>query len=274
MDGQNINQQPSQPLTETTSATPQTSQPGSTSTPVTPQTPVEPATATPEPTPPAAEQTPSAASAQPPLPDPVMPATPTPVKPSPKGSMNPWMIISFVLLAVVLAGSVYMYMFAKNQPKEPTVMMYPKTTKTALSPTLAVSLTPSPSGTQSAANGTVSGTLCYPSSVIPAGTITAKSVVTGKELTQPYVGSQNSGGTTYTMPLPVDTYHLKFTPTQYSTIIGFYTDYSTCVGNPTGANCTGQKVRPLLPVAVTASTTVKDVNLCDYYYPTNTPPQF
>ncbi|SRR5260221_3778709 len=189
----------------------------------------------------------------------------------PKKGFNLWMIATFVLLAALLAGGAYY--FGKMQGNgNPNMPIY--TSPTPSSPPAAVSPTTIPSPTGPSANaGTVTGTLCYPASGIPAGTITAKSTTTNKEFTQSYPGTANGGGTTYSLSLAPDVYHMKFTPTQYATVIGYYTDYSTCVGNP-GPNCSGQKTRPLLPVTVTTGATISAVNLCDYYYPPDNPPQF
>lgn len=268
-------------------------QPQSEASPMTPPAPTPEPPVTPEPTapeatmspapenPPAPDQT--AAAPQPateslqatvplPDPDPAQQNATAPSMPSHKGGFNWWLIMSLVLLVLVACGGVYMYMLSSKQPAQEAVRM--ATPTKAVSPTTAVSLTPAPSGTASAGLGRVAGTMCYPASGIPAGIITAKDTTTGKEYTQTYTGTGNGASTSYTLDLPVGSYHLKFTPTQYPTVVGYYTDYSSCVGNPSGANCSGQKVRPLLAATVSANLTVQNVNLCDYYYPTNNPPQF
>ncbi len=195
------------------------------------------------------------------------------VPPTPKKGISIWLVLSFIVLLFAGIGGLYFYM-VNNMQSIPTVprLAYPnKATK----PTVAVNLSPSPSSTQSAVGqGSVSGTLCYPSSTIPAGTITAKDMTTNKLYTQAYAGSGAAGSTTYTFSLPIGMYYLKFTPTQNQTVVGYYTDYSSCVGNSTNPNCSGQKLRPLLAATVSANMTVQNINLCDYYYPTNTPPQF
>lgn len=196
---------------------------------------------------------------------------PTAILSSQKKGVNPWMIATVVLFGVLIATGAYY--FGKMQgSNSPLLPVYAPTPTLASGQSLSPTLMPSPT-TASANTGTVTGTLCYPASGIPAGTITAKSTATSKEFTQNYPGTANGGGTTYTMSLAPDTYHMKFTPTQYSTVVGYYTDYSTCVGSP-GPNCSGQKTRPLLPVVITSGGTVRAVNLCDYYYPPSNPPQF
>lgn len=189
-----------------------------------------------------------------------------------KKGINPWMIISLVLFVVLVAAGAYYFgkMQAGSAPAMPSYATPSPSFQTQTSPTPSAAVSP----TSTSGTGSVSGTLCYPSSMIPQGTITAKDTASGKETTQSYPGTQAGGGTTYTMQLSVGVYHMKFTSTQYSTVVGYYTDYSTCVGNPTGPNCTGQKTRPLLPVQITAGQETTKVNLCDFYYPSDNPPQF
>ena len=67
---------------------------------------------------------------------------------------------------------------------------------------------------------------------------------------------------------------MKFVPTDAPNTIGYYTEYSTCVDTPDEPNCTGNKTRAILPVAVAAGKTVAKVNLCDYYYEPTKPPQY
>lgn len=213
---------------------------------------------------------------------PTSPVVPPPLPPTPphahsSSGINKWMISTIVLFLILLVIGIFVV--AKIQLSNQTVsqMPTPIPQESGITTTPSTSVTPVASPTASITTtqtGTVSGTLCYPSSMIPAGTLTAKSTTTSKEFTKSYAGSQAGAGTTYSMDLTPDSYHLKFTPTQYSTVIGYYTDYSSCVGNPSGADCSGEKTRPLLSATVTADATVKDVNLCDYYYPQASPPQF
>lgn len=203
--------------------------------------------------------------------DPQQTIQPIPVK----KNINPWMIISLVLFVVLVAAAAYYFgkMQGNGVSLMPSASVSPTSPMTQASLTLSVSPTAAP-WTNATGQGTVSGILCYPASLIPAGTITAKDTTTSKEITQTYAGTQAGGGTTYTMQLPSGTYHMKFTPTAYSTVVGYYTDYSSCIGNPSGANCSGQKTRPLLDVQIASQGTVGSVNLCDYYYPSDNPPKF
>ncbi len=207
----------------------------------------------------------------PPTPFPTAPPAPAPMK---KGGINPWMILSIVLLIVLIGGGVYIFGMNKGilskAPMQayaptPTAVVLQTTPTTAASPTVTVA----------AGSGTVTGTLCYPSSVIPAGMIYAKDMKTNKEVTQAYVGSQAGGGNKYSLSLPAGTYHMKFTPTQYTNIVGYYSEYSTCVDTPDEPNCTGGKKNyTILPVNVVSGQTTAKINLCDYYYDPSTPPQY
>lgn len=200
----------------------------------------------------------SAASSTPPS----QPPTPT------KHGLNPFLILGIVVLVALVGAAAYF--LGKGQiPVKQVVYTPTPTIPVEVSPTEVAS--PTAMTTQT---GSVSGTLCYPGSIIPAGTIYAKDLATAKETTQAYPGTQNGGGTSYTMSLTAGTYHMKFVPTQYSTVIGYYTEYSTCVNNPSEPNCTGQKTRAILPVTITAGQTTSKVNLCDYYYPTGAPPAY
>ena len=242
--------------------------------PSSPAQPEQPAPAQDASTPAPATPAPDASQAAPaqPATDTMQATVPMPEHPAsaPKKGMNLWLMLSLVLLVVVLAGSGYFYMLSKNKTSEVTQMLYP--TK-AVSPTAPVHVSPSPATTESA-TGSVSGKLCYPASGIPAGTIFAKDIKTNKEYTQEYKGTAAGASTLYTFSLPDGSYHLKFVPTQYATNVGYYTEYSSCVGNPVGPNCTGQKTRAISTATVSAKMTVQNVNLCDYYYPAATPPQY
>src|SRR5437899_1808215 len=129
---------------------------------------------------------------------------------------NFWMFIA-ILLFVALC-SVGAYMFGKGQGKttnntilysqQPTVITKQiQTTPTTPSTTISLTSTPSISMT-----GTVTGTLCYPSSLVPKGTITAKNVTTSEIITQDYPGTPSGAGTTYTLSLKPGTYHMKYAP--------------------------------------------------------------
>jgi hypothetical protein len=194
-----------------------------------------------------------------------------------KKNVNIWMISSFILFIIFITSGAYLV--GKHQspalPSQvvPTVASTSMVTHVPQSPTMVIGPTAAVN-LNNATMGSVSGILCYPASLIPAGTIYAKSVTTGKEFMQSYPGTQNGGGTSYGIQLIPDTYHMKFIPQQYTNIVGYYTDYSTCVGNPTDPNCSGQKTRTILPVKVSTGLVVTKINLCDYYYPPDNPPQY
>lgn len=249
--------------------------------PVTPT----PATSTqdpsPEPTPSPVPAPPTTAPAAAPTPTPPgspVPAGTTPSAPQPgkKKGINMWVVLLLIILIALLGGGAYF--LAKTQlsgqpvAQMPTPIPVVKKNVTPLPSTPIASPTATITGTE--AVGSVSGTLCYPSSGVPAGTIYAKNLTTGKEMTQAYKGTAAGESTAYTMSLPVGMYHMKFVPTQNSTTIGYYTEYSTCVNSPSEPNCTGTKTRAILPVTVTADQVTPKINLCDYYYPAATPPQY
>ncbi|HSW87801.1 MAG TPA: hypothetical protein VLG12_01420 [Candidatus Saccharimonadales bacterium] len=189
-----------------------------------------------------------------------------------KKAVNVWMIISIILFIALCSLSAYTFGKSQVPPPEriaiqPTIQQFTPTQE----PTTAITVSPTSTATMT---GTATGRLCYPSSLIPKGTITAKNITTNELVTQDYPGTDNGGSSTYTLILKPGTYHMKYTPQAYSSVIGFYTDYSTCVNNPSGSNCSGQKTRPLLPVTIEAGKTVQDVNLCDFYYSPDSPPTF
>jgi hypothetical protein len=199
--------------------------------------------------------------------------------PSPQKKSNFWMFIAILLFVALCSIGAYMFGKGQGQTTNKTIVYAPQPTRSVTSTQIIVtppiSITLSPTSTPSIAmTGTVTGTLCYPSSLVPKGTITAKNITTSEIITQDYPGTPSGAGTTYTLSLKPGTYHMKYAPQDYATVIGYYTDYSSCVGNPENANCTGQKTRPLLPVVITAGNTTNNVNLCDYYYPPESPPVF
>lgn len=192
-----------------------------------------------------------------------------------KGGVNIWMIISLILFMIIVAGISYLFGRGQSVFISQQTMQQVTPTKVISHKILPTNSVAPTSMTISNSNmGSVSGTLCYPASSIPAGTIYAKSLTTNKEFTQVYPGTANGGGTNYSMQLPPDTYHMKFTPQQYANIVGYYTEYTTCVGNPNAGDCSGQKTRNILPVKVTVGVTTEKINLCDYYYPPDSPPQY
>ncbi len=184
------------------------------------------------------------------------------------------LLIVILLIIIILSVGAAAYFYGKSQSVNNTAVMTQITPTTGVViPSVSPTVEASPTA-QVITVGTVTGKLCYPASLIPKGVITAKNLTTNQLTTQDYPGTQNGGSMNYTLSLAPGTYHLKFAPTDYPTVVGFYTDYSSCVGNPSSATCSGQKTRPLLPVEVKSGSTASDVNLCDFYYPPDSPPPF
>jgi len=172
-------------------------------------------------------------------------------------------IIIFLLVITVGAITVAAYFYGKSN-------------QVSYTPTATINPTSNPTTVPATADkGTVEGRLCYPSSLLPKGQIVAKNTTSGEVFNQNFAGSENGGNSNYSFSLPVGTYYLKYDATiQNNTLSGFYTDYSVCVTKPDDPVCPGQKTRPLLPVEVKAGSVVKDINLCDFYYPPDNPPKF
>lgn len=262
---------PAMPVEQPIAAS-QAPQPVSQPAPVSPEPTSEPTSPTPASTP-----APAAIPPVPPTPVGTTPPAAQPVQPPKKSGMNMWVALLLIVLVALLGGGAYF--LAKTQlsgqpvAQMPTPIPVMKKAPVTLIPSAPVA---SPTATITGAQtvGSVSGTLCYPAGGVPAGTIYAKDTKTGKEVTQAYKGTAAGESTAYSMSLPVGTYHMKFVPTLNSTTIGYYTEYSTCIDSPSEPNCSGTKARAILPVSVTANQVTPKVNLCDYYYPTATPPQY
>ncbi|MDO8573510.1 MAG: hypothetical protein Q7R77_02040 [Candidatus Daviesbacteria bacterium] len=117
--------------------------------------------------------------------------------------------------------------------------------------------------------GTVSGKICYPSEVIPEGTIEAKRLSDGKVFILDYGGSESGEGNIYEFPLENGDYYLRYNVKDK--IYG----YSTTVC-PTGKEetCGDTKMRSLRKAEVKTGTTIPDYDLCDFYYKDSNAPKF
>lgn len=120
----------------------------------------------------------------------------------------------------------------------------------------------------STAKGTVRGNICYPSEVIPEGTIEAKRPSDGKVFILDYGGSGAGEGNIYEFPLENGDYYLR-----YKTKGSF--GYSTTVC-PTGKEetCGDTKMRILRKVEVKTGQAISGYDLCDYYYKDSNAPKF
>lgn len=123
--------------------------------------------------------------------------------------------------------------------------------------------------------GMVTGKLCYPSDFLPKGQIIAKNLASNEISVQEYPGSSNGGSLTYVMQLKPGSYHIKYEISKE--FAGYYTSYSSCVNNPDAESksyCIGQQTRPASIAEVKADDMLGNINLCDFYYPPDSPPQF
>lgn len=123
---------------------------------------------------------------------------------------------------------------------------------------------------QFSTKGTVSGRLCYPSEVVPAGTIEAKRIEDGKVFILNHSSSlEDELGNKYSFTLEEGDYYLR-----YKTLGGLL-GYSTTVC-PTGSEetCGNSKVRILRKIEVVPGETVSNYDLCDYYYQDTNAPKF
>lgn len=177
------------------------------------------------------------------------------------------LVILILALITVSAVGIAAYLYGRTQNPSLNVNL-------SQSP-IPTTSTSTPVATASGAKGIVTGKLCFPASVLPKGKIIAKNTVTNEITSQDYPGSEAGGGFVYTLNLSPGSYYMKYDANSPSGILsGFYTNYSTCVGNSSSAECSGQRTRPLLSVDVKPGSTVTDVNLCDFYYPSDSPPKF
>lgn len=121
--------------------------------------------------------------------------------------------------------------------------------------------------------GTITGKLCYPSEVIPAGRIEAKRLSDGKFFNQEYLGTENGGKTTYAFELESGEYSLRFVVGGIGSYATF--GYSTTVC-PTGQEetCGDTKKRIPRKAFTKPGQTVSGYDLCDFYYSDKNAPGF
>ncbi|MBI2019042.1 hypothetical protein HYS95_00040 [Candidatus Daviesbacteria bacterium] len=117
--------------------------------------------------------------------------------------------------------------------------------------------------------GTILGKLCYPSEVLPKGVIEAKRLSDGKIFTQDYPGNQNGGKSSYAFELKEGDYYIRYNVD--NKLFG----YSTTVC-PTGneKTCADTKQRVPVMAVVKDGQTLKNYDLCDYYYNDSNTPKF
>lgn len=196
---------------------------------------------------------------------------------------RPAFLVPFLIIVIIALVAGISYFLGTNTNKSQTVN---KTAPVSTSPTPTIAeSTPAPSTTvptisttTESKTGKASGKLCYPSDHVPAGKIMAKNLNTGKVTEQAYPGSQAGVPSTYTLELEPGEYHIKFNVgSEVNPYAGYYTTYSQCADNPNAGEieiCRGSKTRPALTLTIESNTVVSNVNLCDYYYPSDQPPDF
>lgn len=110
--------------------------------------------------------------------------------------------------------------------------------------------------------GAITGTLCYPSEVIPSGKIMAKNISTNQIFAQDFQGN-SSGSTRYSFKLQPGTYYIAYEPSNDINNKGYYTIYSTCMDSENSNECNDKK-RLSLPVEVRPRVITPNIDLCDY----------
>lgn len=204
---------------------------------------------------------------------PVAPVTPTTPHPTPEpqtppapvksGSSKAVVIVAIVILviAVLAALAYFLGLLSFGGAKSPT----PTEASMPIVPVLGTpiaTVSGSPVASPSASTqGTVTGKLCYPSEMAPAGDIIAKDTTSGKTYTQAFAGTAAGGTLAYTFPLVPGTYHLKYQTSP--TMAGYFT---ACAKDPTSTVCAEDSNHVNLDVVVTAEKTTANVDLCDFYW--------
>ncbi len=159
-----------------------------------------------------------------------------------------------------------------NRQATPIAQATPTPTATVEpAPTVSAIATPSASPVSGggAATGNITGKLCYPSEFLPEGTIEAKSVNSQTFVSELYPGSENGGGSTYSLAVPAGTYILRYKAS--NTLAGYHTDVCS-TGLET--SCAQDNPREHIEITVAADQTVKNVDLCDFYYAPGNAPEF
>lgn len=194
---------------------------------------------------------------------PVAPTPEIPATPEKPGGSKTMVIVAIALLVVaVLAALAYFLGFLSlggAKSPTPTQVAVPLITPVE-SPIATESAAPVASPSAST-QGTVSGKLCYPAGVAPAGQIIAKDTTSGKTYTQNFAGTAAGGTLSYTFPLVPGTYHLKYQTAP--TMAGYFTP---CAKDPTSTTCAQDTNHVNLGVVVASGKTVAGVDLCDFYW--------
>lgn len=203
-------------------------------------------------------------------------STPTPPTTNSGPAKKILLILGAIVLIILLSlGAFFAYrtFVAGNQTATPKITPTIITTATPLlMPTLTPISSSSPSaspiatgsGTPTTGEGSIVGTLCYPSETIPAGKVVAKDI--SKNTTISFDNPQNNAS--FLITLPVGQYKLKYDPNTGSD--GYYT---TCTG--TEAVCQNNTTkRASIVTTVISGQSSSGVKICDYYYAAGMEPDF
>lgn len=167
-------------------------------------------------------------------------------------------LVPVLLVLLVVATGAAVFFYYRNIKDSSTAVNGQRSNPVTLVQSPQISSSPSASPVV-VKSGTVSGKLCYPSEMIPAGKIAAKNLTDNKIYYQDYLGTQAGEGTVYTFELPVGAYNLRYEAHFGDKgINGYYSEQVTG----------SQNSHKLITVNVIQGKTVTSVDLCDYYYVT------
>lgn len=122
----------------------------------------------------------------------------------------------------------------------------------------------------SVVNGKISGKLCYPSTMLPAGEIAVKNLDTNSVNEIPYGGIESN----YAVDVAPGKYVLRY---QANTGEGdeYMSGYYTLCGNDGSyETCSKDESHDLIEVEVDSGETVTGIDLCDFYYEPTEEPEF
>ncbi|NMB69725.1 hypothetical protein GYA27_00785 [candidate division WWE3 bacterium] len=116
--------------------------------------------------------------------------------------------------------------------------------------------------------GTITGKLCFPSERLPEGVIQALNLANKNMYEYIYPGSGNGGKSTYELNVVPGEYVLRYKTNEME---GYHTN--VC---PTGmeTSCNAANQRKNISVNVENTEVIKNIDLCDFYYNSDTKPEF
>lgn len=174
-------------------------------------------------------------------------------------------ILLTIIIALILTAIPVAYFYGKGQANKNNnqQILTPETKEIPESP----AATPTPSS-QVSTNGTITGTLSYPSEFLPKGKVFAKNINTGKIYSVDYEGLLFGKGTeSFSISVPEGTYYLKYeahgdsnNPEKFLNI--YYTSFDQ------------NKTHTHIPVKVVAGETVGGIQISDGNYSLDEEPEF